>query len=86
MVAELEHAAVARLDTELALSRAALAAGGDAAKEKDILQTWTDYYDRSLGTLSDVETSGSSRETIAAITIARARVLAAGASRVSQIR
>ena len=85
MVAELEHAAVARLDTELALSRAAMAAGGDAAKERDILQTWTDYYDRSLGTLSDVETGGSSRETVAAITIARARVLAAGASRVSQI-
>ena len=86
LVAELEHAAVARLDTELALSRAALASGGDAAKERDILQTWTDYYDRSLGTLSDVETGGSSRETTAAITIARARVLVAGASRVSQIR
>ena len=86
LVAELEQAAVARLDIELALSRAALASGGDAAKERDILQTWTDYYDRSLATLSDVETGGSSRETTAAITIARARVLAAGASRVSQIR
>lgn len=86
LVAELEQAAVARLDTELALSRAALASGGDVAKERDILQTWTDYYDRSLATLSDVETGGSSRETTAAITIARARVLAAGASRVSQIR
>lgn len=86
LVAELEQAAVARLDTELALSRAALASGGDVAKERDILQTWTDYYDRSLATLSDVETGGSSRETTAAITIARARVLAAGASRVSQLR
>ena len=86
LVAELEQAAVARLDTELALSRAALASGGDVAKERDILQTWTDYYDRSLATLSDVETGGSSRETTAAITIARARVLAAGASRVSQVR
>ncbi len=86
MVTELEQAAVTRLDTELALSRAALAAGGDATKERDILQTWTDYYDRSLATLSDVETGGSSRETIAAITIARARVLAAGTSRLSRIR
>ena len=86
MVAELEQAAVARLDIELALSRVALASGGDVAKERDILQTWTDYYDRSLATLSDVETGGSSRETTAAITIARARVLAAGASRVSQIK
>lgn len=86
LVAELEQAAAARLDTELALSRAALASGGDVAKERDILQTWTDYYDRSLATLSDVETGGSSRETTAAITIARARVLAAGASRVSQLR
>ena len=86
MVTELEHAAVARLDTELALSLAATAAGSDAAGERDILQTWTDYYDRSLGTLSDVETGGSSRETTAAITSARTRVLAAGALRVSRIR
>jgi len=86
VVAELERAAIARLDTELALSRATVSAGGDAAKERDILQTWTDYYDRALATVSDVETGGSSTQTMDAIGKARERVLAAGAARVAAIK
>ncbi|MEP7000423.1 MAG: peptidase M28, partial [bacterium] len=86
VTAELERAAIARLDIEFALSRAAVAAGGDAAKEREILQTWTDYYDRSLATVSDVETGGSSVRTTDAINAARARVVAAGASRVAAIK
>ena len=86
VVAELERAAIARLDTELALSRATVSAGGDAAKERDILQTWTDYYDRALATVWDVETGGSSTQTMDAIGKARERVLAAGAARVAAIK
>lgn len=85
LVAEVERAAIARLETELALSRAVVSAGGDAAKERDILQTWTDYYDRALATVSDVETGGSSRQTMDAIGKARERVRAAGAARVAAI-
>jgi len=86
VVAELERAAIARLDTELVLSRATVSAGGDAAKERDILQTWTDYYDRALATVWDVETGGSSTQTMDAIGKARERVLAAGAARVAAIK
>ena len=86
MVAELERAAVARLDVEVALSRTAMAAGGSAATEREILETWTDYYDRALATVADVETGGSSARTLAAITSARRRVVAAGAERMAGIR
>jgi aminopeptidase YwaD len=85
VVSELERAAIARLDTELALSKAAMAAGGSAAQERDILQTWADYYVNSLGTTSDIEAGGSSAETTAAIAAAQARVRAAGVAHVAAI-
>lgn len=85
LVAEIEHAAASRLDTELALSRAALAAGGDRAKETDILRTWTDYYVGALHTMTDIEVGGSSPQTIAAIDAAAARVKQAGEQRISSL-
>jgi hypothetical protein len=78
LVAEQERMAIARLDTEAKLSRAALAAGGDRAKEEDILRTWTDYYVAALHTMTDIEVGGSSAETRAAIDAAAARVKRAG--------
>lgn len=42
IVSQLARAAIARLDTELALSKAAMSGGGDAVHEREILQTWTD--------------------------------------------
>ena len=86
VVDDLERAASARLDIEVALSRTAIASGGSATKERDILQTWTDYYDRSLATIADVETGGSSPETVTAIASARARVVAFGATRMAMLR
>jgi aminopeptidase YwaD len=85
LVAEIERAAVARLDTELALSRAALAAGGDRAKESDILRTWTDYYVAALHTMTDIEVGGSSPQTVAAIDAAAARVKQGGEQRLATI-
>jgi aminopeptidase YwaD len=86
IVDELERAAVKRLDTELALSRAALAApGGDAAKERDILETWTDFYVRSFETIADVEVNGATLPTGAAITAAQGRVRAAGTARLASL-
>ena len=64
LVAEVERAAIARLDTESKLSRAAIAADGARATEEDILQTWTDYYVAALHTMTDIEVGGSSRETL----------------------
>lgn len=85
LVAELERAALARLDVELALSRAAIAEGGTHAKEEEILNTWTDYYVASLRTMSDIEVGGSSRETLAAIEASANRVKQAGDQRVSSL-
>ncbi|MEO7454800.1 MAG: M28 family peptidase [Gemmatimonadaceae bacterium] len=86
LVGELERAAIARLDVELALSRAAMAAGGNAATERDILETWTDYYVNAIGAMSDIEVGGSSAATTKAIADARDHVRAAGAERVAGVR
>ncbi|MEO8335962.1 MAG: M28 family peptidase [bacterium] len=86
LIAEIEHAALARLDVETALSRSAMAAGGNAANERDILQTWTDYYVNSIATMSDIETGGSSKQTTDAIAAAREHVRSVGAERVASIK
>jgi hypothetical protein len=86
VIAELEGAAIRRLDTELALSRAAIAKGGKAADEVEILQTWTDYYVASLATTGDIEVGGSSAQTTRAIEAAKGRVTAAGAERIATLR
>lgn len=85
LVAEVERAAVARLDVELALSRAAIAAGGPRDKEEEILRTWTDYYVASLRTMRDIEVGGSSPETLAAIDAAADRVQRAGEQRLASL-
>ena len=80
LVAEQERMAIARLDVETKLSRAAIAAGGDRAKENDILSTWTDYYVAAIKKMNDIEVGGSSAATNAAIDAAAARVQKAGAA------
>jgi len=76
LVAEVERAARRRIDTERALSRAAIAAGGDVAHEQDILATWIDYYAKSLETMKDIEVGGSSAQTLQAIERAAAGIRA----------
>jgi len=85
LVAEVERAAVKRLDTELALSKQALASDGSRATEEDILRTWTDYYVASIHTMTDIELGGSSAETRAAIDAAAQRVAKAGAERLASL-
>jgi len=77
VVAEVEQAALKRLATERVLSQQALAAGGDGARERDILETWGSWYDGALAAAADIEVGGSSAETTAAIASARERVRAA---------
>jgi aminopeptidase YwaD len=74
LVAEVEQAANRRLATERALSEKAVATGGNAVAETDILATWIDYYAKSIETMRDIEVGGSSDETTAAIAAAAARV------------
>lgn len=85
LVGETERAAMARLDAEQALSKAAIAQGGDVAHEQDILNTWTDYYVKALHTMTGVEVGGSSPATLAEIDAAATRVERAGADRVASL-
>ena len=85
LVAEQQRAALARLDAEAALSRAALASGGDRGTETTILETWTDWYRKAIRTMSEIEVRGSSRETQKAIDAAEAAIRRAGADRVAKL-
>ena len=77
VIAEVERAALGRLATEAKLSAAALQAGGDPAKERDILRTWGTYYMDALRTTADIEVGGESAATRAAIEAAVGAVDAA---------
>ncbi|HEY4304781.1 MAG TPA: hypothetical protein VGM82_09960 [Gemmatimonadaceae bacterium] len=85
LVAEQERMAIARLDVETKLSHAAIASGGDRAKEDDIVRTWTDYYVAAIKTMGDIEVGGSSAETKAAIDASAARVKKAGDQRLASL-
>jgi len=79
VIAEVERAAMARLEAEARLSADALAAGGDANKERDILRTWGGYYADALRAAADIEVGGASARTKAAIERAAADVSARAA-------
>jgi aminopeptidase YwaD len=85
VIAEVERAALARLAAEAALSAAALKAGGDAARERDILQTWGSWYVDALKTTTDIESGGTSAATRAAMEKAVAAVEAATKSALSKL-
>jgi hypothetical protein len=85
LVGQVERDAIKRLDTELVLSRQAVAAGKSKAGETEILQTWTDYYVGAIDAMRDIEVGGSSPDTIKAIEAAKARVRAAGTARISRL-
>jgi hypothetical protein len=85
LVDQIEQDAVNRLDTELILSRKAIADGKKKADEVDILQTWTDYYIGAIDAMRDIEVGGSSPQTTLAIDRAKSRVQAAGAARIAKL-
>jgi hypothetical protein len=85
LIAQQERMAIARLDGETKLSRAAIAAGGDRATQEDIVRTWTDYYVAAIETMHDIEVGGSSPQTTAAIDAAAARVKKAGDARLASL-
>jgi aminopeptidase YwaD len=80
-VAEVQQSAIERLNTEYELGKASLASGGSLELETDILNTWARYYDDVLLTMRDIETGGSSEETLMAIEQAREAVRKAASER-----
>ena len=85
IVAEVERAAMARLDVEARLSADTLTRGGTLAHETLILRTWTDWYRDAIGAATDIEVGGSSAATLAAIEAAAGRVERAGAARIAAL-
>ena len=85
LVAEVERAAIARLDTEFGLSRAELQRGGNRAEQEDILKTWADYYVAAIHTMTDIEVGGSSKETTAAIESAATHIKQVGDERLAAL-
>ena len=74
VVAELSRAAVARLHIEGLLGKTAISAGGSAAHEQDILETWAAWYTTAIAAASDIEVGGASAATNSAITQAQRQV------------
>lgn len=74
IVAEVERAALARLETERKLSADTLSRGGDAAHEAHILEVWGAWYRDALRSTDDIEVGGSSEATRAAIAVSVKRV------------
>lgn len=86
VVAEVEHAALARLEAERKLSADTLARGGSAAYESHIIETWGSWYKSALKTADDIEVGGSSDATRATIAGAVNRVQDATAQAVASLK
>jgi hypothetical protein len=82
LVGEVERSALARLDTEGRLSRGQVATGGDPREEREILETWTNWYQGALDAMKDLEAGGASSSTLRAIEDARSRVAQFGEEQV----
>ena len=83
LVGEVERSALARLDTESRLSREQVAAGGNPQEEREILETWTTWYQGALDAMNDLEAEGASPGTLRAIEDARSRVARFGEEQVA---
>jgi hypothetical protein len=86
LIAEVERAATVRLDAEAALSRAALNGGSDRAKERLILETWTNWYRGAIQSTAEIEVGGPSAETKKTIAAADKSVQRFGAERVARFK
>jgi len=75
MIEMLQEKAVKRLIIELELSQKAIAAGGTKEDEQVILDTWIDYYAKSLDTIKDLVTADDV-ETLNKIEKAKAGLMA----------
>jgi len=67
IIAQLERDAIARLETEAALGKEAIAKGGDQAYERNIIAVWGRWYVDALKSTMDIEVGGSSSQTTAVI-------------------
>ncbi len=74
IIEETKAAAIERLTIEIELSKAAMASGSSKAEETKIINAWTDWYLKALGTIKDMEVKGSSVEVINEIKSGQAEI------------
>ena len=86
IVTELEHAALARIETERKLSADTLGRGGNVAYESHIIEVWGAWYRGALKTADDIEVGGSSDVTKAAIAASVNRVEAAATKAIANLK
>jgi hypothetical protein len=86
VVAELERAALARIETERKLSADTLTRGGAVAYESHILDVWGAWYRDAVRTAEDIEVGGSDDQTKAAIAASVKRVEDATARAVASLK
>ncbi len=82
---ELAHAAATRFDAETSQSRAAIAGGGDAARERAILEAWTTWYRGAIGSLSEIAIGAPSAAAVTAIRAGADAVSARGIAALAAI-
>jgi aminopeptidase YwaD len=76
LIDEVQSAALERIRTEISLSVAAIRAGSTAATEREILETWANWYDAALLAMGDIEVAGPSAEVRQRIDRARTKLAA----------
>jgi len=86
IVTELEHAALARIETERKLSADTLGRGGNLAYESHILEVWGAWYRDALKTADDIEVGGSSDLTKSAVAASVKRVDEATAKAIANLK
>lgn len=59
LIDELSINALARLEVEFNLSREAIQKGAAADKEQHIIQVWTDWYQKAIAKMTDINTTGT---------------------------
>ena len=74
VITELERAAIARLEVEGALAAKTRAASGNVAQERDILETWAQWYVDALATVADIEVGAPAESTRRELAAASVRV------------
>jgi hypothetical protein len=85
IIAEVEAAAEDRLEKEVKLGRAALAAGGDYEEERLVIATWTQWYLDALKAAHDIELGGVSPDVLDRVAEAMANVREAGRGAIARL-
>jgi len=85
-LSELERAAHARLEAERRLSADMIAAGGSVDEAVRIVRTWASWYRDAARSVTDLEATGATAATTAAIDAAVRRIEQAGAAAEQRLR